>query len=106
MSNSAPDMGQGEGTLTRAAGMVADAKADFDGFSRRLEGQIAGLQGRWTGAGAAAFFALHQAWTEQQNVITRALDEFEVSLTTTERDNVATDEAQSANYHRTAGRLG
>ena len=57
MSNSAPDMGQGEGTLTRAASMVADAKADFDGFSRRLEGQVAGLQGRWTGAGASAFFA-------------------------------------------------
>jgi WXG100 family type VII secretion target len=106
MSNSAPDMGQGQGTLTRAAGMVAEAKTDFDGFSRRLEGQIAGLQGRWTGAGATAFFALHQAWTEQQNVITRALGEFEASLASTERDNVATDEAQSATYHRTAGRLG
>jgi WXG100 family type VII secretion target len=106
MSNNAPDMGQSEGTLTRAAGMVADAKGDFDGLSRRLEGQIAGLRGRWTGAGATAFFALHQAWTEQQHAITRALDEFESSLTTTERDNVVTDEAQSATYHRTAGRLG
>ena len=46
MSNSTPEMGQGEKTLTRAAGMVADAKSDFDGFSRKLDGQIAGLQGQ------------------------------------------------------------
>ena len=45
MSNNAPEMGQGEKTLTRAAGMVADAKKDFDGFSRKLDGQITGLRG-------------------------------------------------------------
>ncbi len=106
MANTAPEMGQGEKTLTRAAGLVADAKTDFDGFSRRLDAQIAGLQGRWAGAGATAFFALHRAWTEKQDVITRALNEFEASLVSTERDNVATDDAQSALYHRTAGRLG
>ena len=106
MANTAPEMGQGEKTLTRAAALVADAKTDFDGFSRRLDAQIAGLQGRWVGTGATAFFALHRAWTEKQDVITRALNEFEASLVTTERDNVATDDAQSALYHRTAGRLG
>jgi WXG100 family type VII secretion target len=106
MPNHAPEMGQGEQTLTRAAGMVADARTDFDGLSRRLDGQIAGLQGRWAGAGATAFFALHRAWTDKQGVITRALAEFEASLVSTERDNVATDDAQSALYQRTAGRLG
>ena len=106
MSNSTPEMGQGEKTLTRAAGMVADAKSDFDGFSRKLDGQIAGLRGKWAGAGGTAFFALHEAWTEKQNVITNALNEFEASLTSTERDNTNTDESQSANYNRTAGRLG
>ena len=39
-------------------------------------------------------------------VIVSALNEFEASLTTTEKDNISTDEAQSANYQRTAGRLG
>jgi WXG100 family type VII secretion target len=106
MSNSAPEMRQGERTLTRAAGLVADARTDFDGFSRRLDAQLAGLQGRWAGAGATAFFALHRAWTEKQSVITSALHEFEASLTATERDNVSIDDAQSAHYHRTAGRLG
>jgi WXG100 family type VII secretion target len=106
MSQGAPEMGQGERTLTRAAGLVADAKQDFDALSSNLSGQIQGLQGRWAGAGGSAFFTLHQAWTEKQRVITAALNEFEASLTSTERDNMSTDETQSANYNRYAGRLG
>lgn len=103
---SANEMGQGERTLSRAAAMVAEAKRDFDGFSRKLDGQIAGLQGRWTGAGGSAFFTLHRAWTEKQQVIVSALNEFEASLVSTERDNVSTDDQQSATYSRTASRLG
>jgi WXG100 family type VII secretion target len=106
MSQGAPEMGQGEKTLTRAAGLVADAKSDFESMSRTLDGQIQGLQGKWAGAGGSAFFALHQAWTEKQTVITNALNEFEASLTSTERDNMSTDEAQSSSYNRFAGRLG
>jgi WXG100 family type VII secretion target len=103
---SAAEMGQGEGTLTKAAGLVSDAKADFDRLSMKLDGQIQGLQGKWAGAGGSAFFTLHQAWTEKQKVIVGALNEFEASLTSTEKDNISTDDAQSANYNRTAGRLG
>ena len=102
----AAEMGQGEGTLTRAAGLVSEAKADFDSMSKTLEGQIAGLQGKWAGAGGNAFFGLHQAWTEKQRIITNPLNEFEASLTSTEKDNINTDETQSANYNRVAGRLG
>jgi WXG100 family type VII secretion target len=104
--STAPDMGQGEHTLSRAAGLVADARSDLDGLNRRLDGQVAGLQGRWTGAGGSAFFALHRAWTERQASIAATLDAFEASLRSTERDNLATDDAQSAHYHRTAARLG
>lgn len=106
MSNNAPEMGQGEGTLSKAAGMVSEAKGDFDRISNKLEGQINGLKGKWAGAGGQAFFTLHQAWTEKQRVIVSALNEFEQSLTGTERDNISTDEAQSANYARTTSRLG
>lgn len=100
------EMGQGEGALSRAAGMVADARADFDRLSRDLEGRIQGLRGQWVGAGGTAFFTLHQAWTEKQAVIVGALDAFEASLVSTERDNLATDDAQMTNYHRNAARLG
>lgn len=102
----APEMGQGEGTLSRAAAMVADARADFDVLSGRLQQQILAQQGAWVGAGGAAFFTLHQAWTDKQRMITGALHEFESSLTSTEKDNLRTDEAQSSTYHRVAGRLG
>ena len=102
----AAEMGQGERTLTRAAGLVAEAKQDFDGMCRTLDGQISGIQGRWAGAGGTAFLALHQAWTDKQRVITGALNEFQASLTSTEKDNVETDQTQSSNYSRVAGRLG
>jgi uncharacterized protein YukE len=106
MSQGAPEMGQGERTLSRAASLVADAKADFDSLSRALEGQILGAQGKWAGQGGSAFFALHEAWTQKQSVITSALNEFEASLTSTERDNMSTDETQSATYNRYSSRLG
>ncbi len=102
----AAEMGQGEGTLTKAAGLVATAKQDFDSLSGNLSGQIAGMQGKWAGAGGSAFFALHQAWTEKQKVITNALNDFEASLTSTEKDNMNTDATQSSSYSKMAGRLG
>ncbi len=100
------EFGQGDGTLTRAAGLVIDARSDFTGFSARLDGQIAGIHGRWGGRGAQAFFLLHQAWTERQRTIVGALDDFAGSLTSTEQDNTATDDAVGADHSRLRGRLG
>ena len=102
---SAAEMGQGEGTLSKGAGLVADAKVDFDRISNKLDGQIQGLRGRWQGAGGTAFFTLHQAWTEKQKVIVGALNEFEASLTSTERDNVNTDQTQSDYMNKNHSRL-
>ena len=106
MSHGANEMGQGEGTLTKAAGLVAERQAGLRPAQREARRADPGLQGKWAGAGGQAFFTLHQAWTEKQKVIVGALNEFEASLTSTEKDNISTDEAQSANYTRTAGRLG
>lgn len=100
------EMGMGEGTLTKAAGLVAEAKQDFDRLSGKLDGQIAGLHGKWAGAGGQAFFALHQAWTEKQKVIVSALNEFEASLVGTEKDTMRTDDTQASNYNRNISRLG
>ena len=105
MSN-APEFGQGEGTLTRAAGMVTDARGDFNRISNKLSGQIAEVRGKWGGQGANAFHILHDAWQEKQKVIVDALDEFAASLHGTEKDNVSTDEAQSTSYTNLQGRLG
>jgi WXG100 family type VII secretion target len=106
MSENSNEFGQGEGVLTRAAGMVADARADFNNISRQLTDQISSVQGRWGGQGATAFFALQQAWTEKQQTIVDALNEFENSLGATERDNVNTDESQGTNFANLTHKLG
>ncbi len=105
MSN-APDYGQGQATLSKAAGMVTDAKADFIKESDTLSGQISDMQGKWVGQGASAFFVLHQTWTEKQRTILKALDDFAQSLQTTEQVNMTNDDEQSAVFARLNGRLG
>ena len=104
MSN-APEYGQGQGTLTRAAGLVSDARADFTSLSAKLTDQISAVQGKWGGQGASAFFILHQTWSEKQQTIVAALDEFANSLTLTERDNTSTDDEQGAGFGRLSSRL-
>ena len=106
MSENSNEFGQGEGVLTRAAGMVADARADFHNISKQLTDQISQVQGRWGGQGATAFFALQQAWTEKQQVIVDSLNELESSLGLTERDNVSTDESQRASFAHLTHQLG
>lgn len=104
MSNQ--DYGQGEKTLSKAAGLVSAAKGDFDKLSSKLDTQIQGLQGKWVGSGGTAFFALHTAWLEKQKTIVNALNGFEQSLMSTEKDNISTDDTQSANFSKVSGRLG
>lgn len=99
------EMGMGEGTLGKAAQLVAGAKQDFDRLSGELDGQISDLRGRWQGAGGQAFFILHQAWTEKQKVIVSALNEFENSLVGTEKDISSTDDSQASNFNNFQNRL-
>jgi len=98
--------GQGAGTLSAGAALVADARADFDLLSTQLSDQIGGAQARWQGQGAQAFFRLHHAWTAKQSTIVAALEELESSLTRTEQINVTTDDQQSATFTAAASRLG
>lgn len=104
MSNA--DYGQGQATLSKAAQMVTEAKADFVKEADKLSGQISDMQGKWVGQGASAFFVLHQSWTENQRKILNALDEFSSSLQTTEQVNTTNDEDQNAVFARLNGRLG
>jgi WXG100 family type VII secretion target len=91
--------------LTRAAGMVATAKVDFDQRAAALDGQIAGMAMRWQGAGGQAFQNLQRAWQEKQTTITRALNDFEQSLVVTDRDFTSTDDAQAQAAVANLGRL-
>ena len=92
----AADYGQGEKTLSRAAGLVADVKAEFDGISKQLMTNVETLRSQWGGQGSTAFQTLAMAWNEKQQKIVSALNEFEQNLITTEKDNVSTDDAQQS----------
>lgn len=101
----ANEMGMGEGTLSKAAGMVTTARQDFHRLSGELDGQIADLKGKWGGAGGQAFFILHQAWTDKQKMVVDALDDFEASLRGTERDATNVDDTQAVNFNNFQNRL-
>jgi uncharacterized protein YukE len=104
--STAREMGQGQGTLSAAAAMVTEARHDFDGLDRELVQHLAAAKTMWGGQGSSAFQALGLAWSEKQREIVGALDRFEESLRSTERDNTRTDDAQSAAFARAHHRLG
>jgi uncharacterized protein YukE len=99
-------MGQGQGTLSAAAGMVADAKHDFDRLNNELVQHIDAAKATWAVQGGTAFSALGHAWAEKQRTIVSALNQFEASLRSTEKDNTSTDDTQSAAFVRNHQRLG
>ena len=84
---------------------MSDAKADFDrlSMSSTARSRVCRAMGR-----GRRYGVLHAApgLDREAEGHRRALNEFEASLTSTEKDNISTDDAQSANYNRTAGRLG
>ena len=104
--SSAREMGQGQGTLSAAARMVAEAKVDLDRLDNELVQHLEAARATWTGQGGSAFNALGLAWSEKQRTIVSALDRFEASLCATEKDNTATDDSQSSAFARSRQRLG
>lgn len=98
-------MGQDEGALSAAAALVAAAREDFDPLDRELVVHLDRARTAWSGRGASAFLSLGATWTQKQRVIVGALDRFEASLRSTERDNTSTDDVQSAAFARQLRRL-
>jgi uncharacterized protein YukE len=103
---STPEMGQGHGTLSAAAVMVAVARQDLDRLDRELVQHLAEARSVWAGTGSSAFQALGHAWAERQRTIVGALDHVEEALRSTERDNTDTDENESVAFARARQRLG
>ncbi|WP_028474640.1 WXG100 family type VII secretion target [Nocardioides alkalitolerans] len=99
------NMKMGEGTLISAGQMVIEAKADFNQKSNALASQIQGMANRWQGQGGAAFQTLIVQWGEKQRTITNALENFERSLTDTDRDTTSTDSGQSDTFTSHLSRL-
>lgn len=104
--SAAPEMGQGQGTLSAAAVLVSEARRDLDRLDAELTAHLADARATWSGRGGVAFQALGVAWSDKQRAIVGALEGFEEALRSTERDNVRTDEEQTAAFVSTERRLG
>lgn len=105
-TTSASLMGQAAGALSAAAALVAEARQDFDRLDRDLVAHLDQARSAWSGRGGSAFLSLGATWAQQQRAIVGALDRFEDSLRSTERDNTDTDEVQSTAFTQQLRRLG
>ncbi len=94
-----------ESGLTRISDRIASARAEFTGLSSQLSGQLAHLPRVWSGVGGSAFTRLHAEWQSRHAEITRALQQFEDALATTQRDASANDETQSGSLLRITSNL-
>ncbi len=103
---SSGDLSAAAGTLRAASEQVRQARADVTTTSQRLAGQIEAIGADWGGEGARAFRQVHLAWQEKHTRIVRVLDDFAESLTSTDRDNLATDAERAEVSQRLLSRLG
>ena len=101
-----PEMKAGDRTLSRAAGMVADGQGrlrpalrDDVGHDRRLP------ESKWQGQGGRPSSACTRPGPRSRTASSAPSTEFEAALTSTERDNINTDQPQSANMNKNHSRL-
>ena len=98
--------GQTEKALSTAAEYVEQARGEVKTKCNTLSSRVKEMMGGWGGQGATAFNTLMVTWQEKQETILKALDQLALSLRETEKDNVATDESQSASHTNLLNRLG
>jgi WXG100 family type VII secretion target len=98
--------GQTEKALSKGADYVDQARGDVKNKCGVLSGNIQTMMAGWGGQGASAFNNLMISWDQKQETILKALDQLSASMKETERDNVSTDENQSATHTNLQGRLG
>jgi WXG100 family type VII secretion target len=98
--------GQTEKALSKGADYVDQARGDVKNKCGVLSGNIQTMMAGWGGQGATAFNNLMISWDQKQETILKALDQLSASMKETERDNVSTDENQSATHTNLQGRLG
>jgi len=98
-------MWAGEGSLGRAAALVAEARTDFDRLAADLTDRITADRARWQGTGGQSFFTLQQAWADKQRTIVAALSRFEQALLDTQSANAVTDADAAGLQHAALARL-
>src|SRR4029078_1568159 len=95
--------GQTEKGLSKGADYVDQARGDVKNKCGVVSGTIQTVMAGWGGQGAPAFNNLMISWDQKQETILKALDQQSASMKETERDNVSTDESESANHANLQG---
>lgn len=73
------------------------AQSEFKKKSKELETQLGNMSRDWMGEGGAAFGKLMIEWQGRQEKITTLLQQFEDSLTQTQKTSTEQDSTQAAN---------
>ena len=73
------------------------AQSEFKKKAGELQTQLGNMNRDWQGDGGGAFGKLMIEWQNRQENITKLLQSFEDSLTTTQKTSVEQDSTQAAN---------
>jgi WXG100 family type VII secretion target len=92
--------------LTRAAGLVADARSELDAQTASLRGKLQGIGSSWKGGAATSFVQIMERWDTDTKKLISALDNFENNLRATEKSYDAVDSEQQSHFTRLSNRLG
>ena len=82
--------------VIRTGARINAAQAEFARKAQELEAQLGNMQRDWVGEGGSAFGRLMTEWQGRQGEITRLLQQFEDSLTQTQRSTADQDSRQAS----------
>lgn len=103
MSNS---MRVEDGAIQQAVGYVDNAQDKLNSQYGVIRGRVQAVGSNWQGQASVAFNQTMQAWEQQVQRITRALETFKANLQATDRDNAALEEQASTGYQNISAQLG
>jgi WXG100 family type VII secretion target len=83
--------------IVRIGERINFAQSEFTKKSNELHTQLGNMARDWQGDGGAAFGKLMVEWHARQEKITKLLQQFEDSLTTTQKTSTEQDSTQAAN---------
>jgi WXG100 family type VII secretion target len=83
--------------IVRIGERINVAQSDFKKKAGELQTQLGNMSRDWQGDGGTAFGKLMIEWHQRQEKITKLLQSFEDSLTTTQKTSVEQDSTQAGN---------
>jgi WXG100 family type VII secretion target len=83
--------------VIRIGERIDSARMEFGRLSKELESQLANMHRDWVGQGGSAFGRLMVEWQSRQSHVTQLLQQFQDSLTLTQKTATEQDDSQASN---------